>query len=64
MIRHGYGGCPTCHVDPSGGELLTLYGRMQGDQLLSMQYGAEPKEEPDVGFLWGAVDTPENLSLG
>lgn len=39
MIRHGYGGCPTCHVDPSGGELLTLYGRMQGDILVRMHYG-------------------------
>src|SRR6187549_3468519 len=66
MIRHGYGGCPTCHVDPSGGELLTLYGRMQGDQLLRMQYGSGAEtasEEPDVGFLWGAVDTPDNLLL-
>src|SRR5687768_7467411 len=66
MIRHGYGGCPTCHVEPSGGELLTLYGRMQGDTLLSMQYGGgeggeAAAEEPDVGALWGAVDTPPNL---
>ncbi len=39
MIRHGYGGCTTCHMDPSGGELLTRYGRAQGDLLLRMHYG-------------------------
>lgn len=40
MIRHGYGGCVTCHTDPSGGELLTDYGRTQGDLILRMRYGA------------------------
>src|SRR5262245_53860375 len=39
MIRHGYGGCVTCHTDPSGGELLTPYGRVQGDLILRMRYG-------------------------
>jgi hypothetical protein len=39
MIRHGYGGCLTCHSDPSGGETLAPYGRVQGDLLLRMQYG-------------------------
>ena len=33
MIRHGYGGCTTCHTDPSGGETLTRYGRAQSDLL-------------------------------
>jgi len=41
MIRHGYGGCTTCHADPSGGELLTKYGRAQGDLLLRMRYGED-----------------------
>lgn len=39
MIRHGYGGCAGCHADPSGGELLTKYGRAQGDLILRMRYG-------------------------
>ena len=39
MIRHGYGGCMTCHADPSGGEALTRYGRAQSDLLLRMRYG-------------------------
>lgn len=41
MIRHGYGGCNVCHADPSGGELLTAYGRAQGDLLLRMRYGKD-----------------------
>jgi hypothetical protein len=41
MIRHGYGGCPTCHADPSGGELLTAYGRVQSDLVLRMRYGSD-----------------------
>lgn len=40
MIRHGYGGCTTCHTDPSGGETLTRYGRAQSDLLLRMRYGS------------------------
>jgi hypothetical protein len=39
MIKHGYSGCPVCHADPSGGELLTAYGRAQSELLLRMQYG-------------------------
>lgn len=41
MIRHGYGGCTTCHADPSGGELLTQYGRVQGELILRMRYGSD-----------------------
>ena len=39
MIKHGYSGCPVCHADPSGGELLTAYGRAQSELLLRMPYG-------------------------
>ena len=39
MIKHGYASCPVCHADPSGGELLTEYGRVQSDELLRMRYG-------------------------
>jgi hypothetical protein len=39
MIKHGYSGCPVCHADPSGGELLTTYGRAQSELLLRMHYG-------------------------
>ncbi|MET0789887.1 MAG: hypothetical protein ABW061_00070 [Polyangiaceae bacterium] len=40
MIKHGYASCPVCHADPSGGELLTQYGRVQSDELLRMRYGS------------------------
>jgi hypothetical protein len=73
MIRHGYTACGTCHTDPSGGELLTPYGRVQGDLLLSMHYGsgadsekgeASAHEEPSSGILWGLWEPPDWLALG
>lgn len=39
LIKHGYVSCTVCHADNSGGELLTLYGRQQSDELLRMKYG-------------------------
>lgn len=45
MIRHGYTACGTCHADPSGGELLTTYGRAQGDLLLRMHYGGSASSD-------------------
>jgi len=44
MIKHGYASCPVCHADPSGGELLTQYGRVQSDELLRMRYGKSSSE--------------------
>src|SRR5258706_3381357 len=41
MIKHGYGRCTVCHADPSGGELLTRYGRVQSDLLLRMRYSKD-----------------------
>jgi len=64
MIRHGYGGCPSCHVDPSGGELLTYYGRLQGDTLLRMHYGADAEQSAtetsneDFGDAFKDFDAP------
>jgi hypothetical protein len=39
MLKHGYPSCGACHTDPSGGELLTFYGRMQSEVTLSMPWG-------------------------
>ncbi len=68
MIRHEYTGCSMCHADPSGGGVLTPYGRAQGDLLLRTRYGAKAEggEEPSstAGFLWGAFEPPEWLLLG
>ena len=38
MIKHGYTNCATCHADPSGGELLTAYGRVLSEEVLSTHY--------------------------
>jgi hypothetical protein len=60
MIRHDYTGCATCHVDPSGGGVLTEYGAAQGDLLLRTHYTPSNTDEPSstAGFLWGAVKPP------
>jgi len=67
MIRHGYSTCAQCHVDSSGGGLLTQYGRAQGEILLATQWG-EKNEEWEPGrtteFLFGAVSLPSWLDLG
>ncbi len=65
MIRHDYVGCAVCHADPSGGGLLTPYGRAQSEILLRTHYGAAIEDPGTVGdFLFGAVTLPEWLLLG
>lgn len=65
MIRHDYGGCASCHADPSGGGPLTEYGRAQGDLLLRMHYGTATEEAPkSAEFLFGLVPTPDWLLAG
>ena len=34
-VRHGYFSCTACHVSPSGGGVLTLYGRSLSNELMS-----------------------------
>jgi hypothetical protein len=66
MIKHDYAGCNQCHADPSGGSVLTEYGRAQGDFLLRMRYGAkESWEAPrSAGFLFGLMKLPPEVLLG
>ena len=66
MIRHGYTQCGSCHTDPSGGTLLTEYGRAQSQLLLSSRWGAANDKEPDEAskFLFGALKTPDSVALG
>src|SRR5690606_21493049 len=74
MIRHDYTACGSCHADPSGGELLTDYGRATSDLVLRTQYGSKKTEEasgkegegfegPKTGLFWGAIDLPDALLL-
>lgn len=37
-IRHGYISCAVCHVSPSGGGILTLYGRGLSESLATFSY--------------------------
>lgn len=66
MIRHEYSACATCHTDPSGGGLLTRYGRAQSALLLSSSLGL-PKNEEEPGaykdFMFGAFKLPDALDL-
>ncbi len=66
MIRHEYSACATCHMDPSGGGIMTLYGRAQSEGILRTRYGTvSDTEDPTKlgGFLFGAVRLPEQLLL-
>jgi hypothetical protein len=73
MISHGFNGCTSCHTDPSGSPILTPQGRAQGELLLRTQYQPGPRDCPDQtrseacpwgGFLWGAIDLPDELRMG
>jgi hypothetical protein len=44
MIKHGYTNCSGCHADPSGGELLTVYGHAISWEALSTKWGGRPAE--------------------
>ena len=48
MIKHGYGNCGACHSDPSGGELLTVYGRAMSEAFLSSKYGGDSDDSADA----------------
>lgn len=55
MVRHGYINCTTCHVSPSGGGLMTPYGRSLSKELLS-RWSYEGEEN----LLHGAIKS-ENI---
>ena len=63
MIKHGYSGCAVCHADPSGGELLTEYGRVQSDLLLRMRYGKGGGAESTGSLTSRPVLARRNLEL-
>ncbi len=66
MIRHDYQSCTTCHADPSGAGILTLYGRAQSEVLLRTRWGKVAEDEDPAklgGFMFGLVPLPEQLNL-
>ena len=65
MLRHGYTGCATCHLDPAGSGILTAYGRVVGELALRSRYGENPEDPgPGAEFLFGLLPLPEQLMLG
>jgi hypothetical protein len=50
MVRHGYTNCTTCHISPTGGGLLTDYGRGLSHELLST-WGSEAEARPLEGLI-------------
>lgn len=59
MIRHGYFNCTACHVSPSGGGVLSEYGRSLSKELLST-WGQEGEEK----FLYALLPESESIRLG
>ena len=59
MVRHGYINCIACHISPSGGGVLSGYGRELSREILST-WGT--KNETESKFAWGVVPTPDWLS--
>ena len=62
MIRHGFTDCQTCHADPSGGGLLTPFGRLIGNSTLRTLYGRNDNGAND-DFL-SLVPLPDAVLLG
>jgi hypothetical protein len=57
-FRHGYSNCTTCHMSPTGGGLLSAYGRELSKEVQSTSSG-----ENEHRFLY-FLNTPEWLDLG
>jgi len=64
MIRHEYNNCIACHVDSSGGGLLTPYGRGQSQVLLSTKYSNEEVNPGKFIFFAGFAELPNSVNLG
>ncbi len=58
MVRHGYVNCTACHVSPSGGGVLTDYGRVLSKELLSTWTINKTIDENDSTY------APFRLNLG
>jgi hypothetical protein len=59
FLSRQYARCTTCHYSPTGGGLLTPYGRSLSGQELSTTASKEPAQQQGPGkeesFLWGAL---------
>jgi hypothetical protein len=65
MIKRGYPSCPACHADPSGGELLTAYGRMISTLTLSTNWEGDGSASNQRGLTRKiALRGPETFAAG
>jgi hypothetical protein len=66
MIKRGYPSCPACHADPSGGELLTAYGRMISELTLSTNWAGDGGSGANQHGLSRklALRSPESFAAG
>jgi hypothetical protein len=64
MIRHEYNNCIACHTDPSGGGLLTPFGRAQSQVLISTKYSSEEVNPGKFIYFAGFLETPPSVFLG
>lgn len=65
-IRFGYSSCQSCHVSPSGGGVLTSYGRMSAEEILST-WSYENESSPTHGayeYVTDQSDNPSRVMVG
>ena len=58
-IRYGYSTCQTCHVSPTGGGVVSKYGKMTSEEFMSTW--ARPGE---ASPLYGVVRLPHWIDIG
>src|ERR1700720_2791062 len=51
MVRHGYVNCSSCHISPTGGGVLTQYGRELSREILST-WGTQNEDESKFAYGW------------
>lgn len=58
-VRHGYASCSSCHVSPTGGGVLTEYGRKASEDFMTTWV-----REGENGFLWNSITVPSPIAIG
>jgi hypothetical protein len=65
FLSRQYARCTTCHFSPTGGGLLTPYGRsLSREELSTTGKTGTPGGEHEHSFLWGALPATGPVSLG
>lgn len=62
MVRHGYVNCLACHTSPHGADMLSMYGRELGKELLSRNDSIFKSPDSEKKYL--EIETPEWLNVG